>query len=231
MGKTVELVSYEEIPKYTGLEQNGCKITINDGCIWEGDSYATCVGRILDDGRVESCFKSDIDNNCTEIFDNLRKDMSLLKKHVSLRNIETMEATEATNYYIPYKVKNHSSDKPTITNAYVDNCCNVHYDVEYEILLVADEGLRKYITIGYITEGPYSSSFFNQVEIIESTFEEFFENKEHGFFEDEDQNKMVAFYDEIGEKLDIEVCSVSELLSMVSSIRVIKCDKKIINKK
>lgn len=114
------------------------------------------------------------------------------------------------------------------TDAYVDRCSNVHYTVEYEILLVADDDFRKYITVEYESEGMFSSVFFDQVEQIEDMFEEWFEEHTHGFGENEDGDKFITFYDNTGENVDIDVCSVREALSMITSIRVIKCDRKII---
>lgn len=227
MGKIIELESYEEIPEYSGFKKNE-EIEVRDGCGWNGHAYAVCVGIIYDDGTIESYFKADEENGNTEIFDKLRNDIRLVKKHVNLRDFNTMKLTSGTKYFIPYKVKNHCSDKPTITNTYVDNCINVHYSVEYEILLAASDDFKRYITVEYETEGTFSSCFFNQVENIEEMFEEWFEEETHGFKVDEEGNKSVVFYDETGESCDIEIFSISELLSMVTSIRVIKCDRNII---
>lgn len=113
MGKVIEMVSYENIPEYTGLD-NTTSIEIKEGCEWDGHAYATCVGMVYDDGIVESYFKKDKENGNTEIFDKLRNDIQLIEKHVNLRNYETMETSSGVRYFIPYKVKDHSSDKPTI---------------------------------------------------------------------------------------------------------------------
>lgn len=228
MGKVIEMESYENIPEYTGLG-NTTSIEIREGCDWYGHAYASCVGMIYDDGTVESYFKKDSENGNTEIFDRLRKDIRLIEKHVNLRNYDTMELSSGTRYFIPYKVKNHSSDKPTVTDAYVDNCSNVHYSVEYEIVLVAGDEYKRYITVEYETEGHWASCFFDQVENIEEMFEEWFEDGINGFRNVEDEYKTVTFYDETGKNCDIEISSISELMSMITSIRVIKCDHKIID--
>lgn len=228
MGKVIEMISFENIPDYTGLS-NETSIEIKEGCEWNGHAYATCVGTIYDDGTVESYFKRDKENNNTEIFDKLRNDIQLIEKHVNLSNYETMEISSGVRYFIPYKVKDHSSNKPTVTDSYVGGCSNVHYSVEYEIVLVAGDDYKRYITVEYETEGHYSSCFFDQVENIEEMFEEWFEEESHGFRIVEDDYKTVTFYDETGENCDIEISSVSELMSMITSIRVIKCDHTIIN--
>ena len=228
MGKIIEMNAYENIPEYTGLG-NTASIEIRDGCEWNGHAYASCVGMIYDDGTVESYFKKDSENGNTEIFDRLRKDIRLVEKHVNLRKYDSLELTSGTRYYIPYKVHNHCSDKPTVIDTYVDGCMNVHYFVEYEILLVAGEDLKRYITNEFETEGSFSSIFFDEIENIEDMFEEWFEEGVHGFKIDEDNNKTVTFYDETGENFDIDISSMRELLSMITSIRVIKCERKIID--
>lgn len=86
----------------------------------------------------------------------------------------------------------------------------------------------RYITIPFETEGHWASNFYDQVEGIEEMFEEWFEEESHDFKDGED-GKEVAFYDEVGEKLFVEISLVRELLSMIASIRVIKCDTEIMN--
>ena len=228
MGKVIEMISYENIPDYTGLS-NETSIEIKEGCEWSGHAYATCVGITYDDGTVESYFKRDKENNNTEIFDKLRNDIRLIEKRVNLGNYDTMESSSGIRYFIPYKVKEHCSDKPTVTDEYVDGCSNVHYSVEYEIVLVAGDGYKRYITVDYETEGTWSSCFFDQVENIEDMFEEWFEEESHGFRIVEDDYKTVTFYDETGENCEVDISSISELMSMIASIRVIKCDHTIID--
>ena len=60
-------------------------------------------------------------------------------------------------------------------------------------------------------------------------FEEWFEDGINGFRNVEDEYKTVTFYDETGKNCDIEISSIGELMSMITSIRVIKCDHKIID--
>lgn len=228
MGKIIEMESYENIPEYAKLG-NTTSIEIKDGCEWNGHAYATCVGMITDDGIVESYFKTDKENGNTEIFDKLRNDIHLIEKHVYLINRDTMKERSGVRYFVPYKVKDHCSNRPTITDAYVDNCSNVHSSVEYEILMVAGDNFKRYITVEYETEGSFSSCFFDQIENVEDMFDEWFEEEAHGFMIDEDGNKTVTFYDDTGENCDIDISSICELMSMIMSIRVIKCDRLIID--
>lgn len=226
MLKEIEMVSYEDIPEYTGLNSNSISITVKDGCCWDGHKFGTWVGRVYQNGKIDSAFKEDEKNGNTEIFSRLCNDMHLFEKSVTVLN-DKDEIENATDYYIPYKVKRHCSAKPTIIESYVDNCSNVHYSVEYEILLTAGDGFTRYIVVPFETEGHYSMNFFNQVKDIEEMFEEWFEEESHDF-KHGDYGKEVAFYNEIGEKLFIEISSINELLSMISSIRVIKCDHEIL---
>lgn len=228
MGKVIEMESYENIPEYTGLS-NTTTIEIKDNREWHGHEYAICVGAIKDDGTVESYFKTDDENGNTEIFDKLRSDIQLIEKHFNFMDHDSGDLRSSTRYFIPYKVKDHCSNRPTITDVYVDNCCNVHYSVEYEILLVAGDDFKRYITVHYETEGSFSSCFFDQIERVEDMFDEWFEEESHGFMIDEDGNKTVTFYDDTGENCDINISSIDELMSMIMSIRVIKCDRLIIN--
>ena len=65
MGKVIEMVSYENIPEYTGLD-NTTSIEIKEGCEWNGHAYATCVGMVYDDGTIESYFKKDKEKGKTK---------------------------------------------------------------------------------------------------------------------------------------------------------------------
>lgn len=232
MGKIIELESHESIPEYTGFK-NIETIETREGCNWYGHAYGFQVGIIYDNGTVDSYFKKDSENGNTDLFDRLRNDIRLIKKHVHLVDRNTGEEKSGNRYFIPYKVKDHCSDKPTITDCYVDRCSNVHYSVEYEILLVAGDGLKRYITDEYETKGCFSSCLFDQIENMENMFEEWFEEGSYGFktIEDDDYDddyKTVTFYDETGNNYDIEISSIRELMSMIASIRVIKCDREII---
>jgi len=231
MGSKIEVVSFEDVPDYTGLEKNSATITTRDGHTWDGHRYGTWVGRIFRDGEVESAFTKDIKNKNTKLFDKLRKDMNLFEKHVTVC-IKDRDLENAVDFYIPYMVKDHCSTKPTVTDTYVDNCVNVTYSVEYEIVLTAGDGYMRYIVVPYETSGRYGwpSSFYDQIKDIEDLFEEWFEEKSHGFVE-ENHQKQIVFYDETGEDTLINIFSMRELLSMITSVRVIKCDREIVDSK
>lgn len=63
MKNKIKMVSFEDVPEYTGLEKNSATITIKDGHTWDGHRYGTWVGRIYQDGGVYSVFTEDKKNN------------------------------------------------------------------------------------------------------------------------------------------------------------------------
>lgn len=220
-----------DVPEYTGFQEKKgeTKVSFETKGKWEGDQIGLCVGRIYQDGRVESGFKVDKESSTTEIFDKLRNDVELVQKKITVLKAER-EIVSATDYYIPYKVENHCSSKPTVVENYVDCVSNLRYKVTYEVLLVAGEGFTRYLVFDYTTCGTYSTSFYNQVEELRDKFDEMFENQENDF-RMEDGEREVAFYDRVGEKLYIDIYSTGELLDMIASIRVIGLETEIIEER
>ena len=68
----IELV--EELPKEIPIKKNRTLDTRNE---WYGHSYGESVGRVYDDGKVESFFIKDQENKNTELFDVLRSIIQL----------------------------------------------------------------------------------------------------------------------------------------------------------
>lgn len=226
----INCVSLVNVPDYTGLkeENNKANLTIRDGERFDGDKWGQYVGRIYQDGKVKSAFKKDTDNETNEIFDKLRNDVKLVEKSVTVSdNGDYRNIVNATDYYIPYAVENHCSIKPTVRDRHVDHCSNVKYTVTYEVMFVADEGFTRYLVFDFTTRGHYSSTFWDQISSLEDELEEMFEDGKNDF-RVEDGEKQVAFYDEVGEKLFIDLYSTNELLSMISSIRVIGLETEIV---
>lgn len=228
MEKEIQIVACEEIPAWSGLK-NTEKIIFGEDCEWYGHACATLVARKEETGTVESFLPEDQKNGNTAVFERLRKEIHLIEKARNLVNLETVHGRQCTDYFVPYKVKDHCSGMPTVMDATVDNCSNVQYDVSYEILLIADENIRRYITVDYQTEGSWATSFFDEVESIEDNFTEWFEEGRNGFKLDDDDEMTVLFYDDLGRDYDVRIDSMSELLNMITSIRVIKCERTIID--
>lgn len=231
MSKKIELEAIEHIPEYTGILDDGNTITIKDGHEWNGHAYADKVGRIYNEsGKVESFFKADCDNGNTDIFDRLRNDIHLITKEHNVMDRDTYKLYYVTDYYIPYRVKEHCSSIPTVINTHVDGCMNVNYEVEYEIIFAADDDYIRYFTAEYKTYGGYAVSFYEELKNIEEMFEEWMDEESHGFHRDEYDELCLDFYDSTGEKIDVAINSIDELLSMITSVRVIKLDRKIMDR-
>lgn len=227
--KSVILEANVQIPEYVGFKQEE-EIKIKENAFFDGHAYGYEVGRIYDDGEVKSSFVKDHENKTTEMFDKLINDVELITKSTYTVNFETGLERFVTRYYLPYRVKGHSFTLPTVTESHVDNCCNVEYSVAYEILFVADEGYKRYLTVEYETEGSFAMSFWDHMSDVEEMLEEMFENEDNNGFYDHGDYRTVTFYDDVGDVCDIDISSSSlhELLCMIASIRVIRCDHKII---
>lgn len=228
--KYIRAIPVYPIPEYTGL-RNGDEYEVP--LKWDGHAVALPVGRTFQESdKVESFFTADKETGTTEIFEKLRGDMPLLTKNLNVRDSESRELTQVVMYYIPYRVEGHSMCIPTVVDKYVDHCMNVNYSIGFEVLLVADEEYKRYITFEYETGGYYSSSFFDQVRNLEEMFDELFRTGQRGFKETVENGTTelsVEFYEDTGNVVPIEVESVDELLSMVTSIRTFKIDFEITN--
>lgn len=226
--KTVILEACIPIPEYTGFK-NEETIHIKEGAFFGGHGYGYEVGRVYNDGEIKSAFTEDHENGNTTIFNRLRNEVKLIEKDYHFVNWETNEERTGIRYFLPYRVKGHCSTMPTVTDKHVDNCYNVEYDVTYEVLFVAEDGYKRYITVDYSTEGTFATCFYDHMRDVEDILEDMFENETNGFHVENDY-RTVTFYDDAGDVCDIEISmgSVQELLSMIASIRVIKCEQRII---
>lgn len=218
----VELI--EEIPENIPVSKNG---TIGTKKEWYGHSLGDAVGRIYDDGKIESFFKEDNDN---EWFNTLRNQGLLKSKHRNLIDRKTFAEYSCEEYYLMRRVVGHTSNMPTVTDRNLDDCCNVKFEYTFEILLVADDDYKRYITESIKTEGPHTYCLADKLESLEEVFEEWAENEEQGFKESEDGGVTVTFYDDFGQSLDAEFYSIRELLMCVNSVRIVKLERTIVDR-
>lgn len=221
----IELV--EELPKEIPIEKNGILDARNE---WYGHSYGESVGRVYDDGKVESFFIKDQENKNTELFDLLRNSNLVETKHRNLMNRKTGRERACTEYYIMHRVSGHSSYLKTVTDEVLTNCVNVKYRYVYEILLVAEEGLKRYVTTEIRTDGPYTVCLYDEMKGIEEFFEELAENEEKGFRFDSYGTLCVLFYDDFGEQIDAEFGSMRELLMCINSVRMVELESEIVDR-
>ena len=192
---------------------------------WDGHAFGIRIGYIDEDGETVSLIRQDTEAGNTELLDKMREDYSLIEKKNTVM-LDGMKLVNRVSYYVPYTVKGHTSALPTVTDTFVDSITNVSYDVAYEALFTAGEGYLHYFTLDYRTEGPFSASFWDQVEDLEDQIEEWVDEESQGFRQDGD-GFALPFYDGTGEKCHIYFNSVSEFMRGLASIRVTKCTEAI----
>lgn len=200
-------------------------------------SYGRCIGqrRIInrDDPSkdiYESYYTKDAETS-TELFDKVRALHPLVTKYHNLYNGNTNTRYQAERYYMMYDAVDTTANTPTFRSECLSRAMNMSYKVQYEVHLVVDDGYERFVTLDYATRGPYTTSFFSQVEDLERTFEELMEEGKLGFFmaegelEDELEGKHgVTFYNEMGEPLKLGFHSMSELMMSVHSIRILNIE-------
>lgn len=219
---TLELI--EDIPEYMGIDKIG---EVESKKEWFGHSHGDPVGRMYTDGRVESFFNPDIERGTTDWFDILRNSGKLRQRHRHLINHETWEKYECDEFYLMRRVVGHSSEMPTITDVGLDTCMNVRYEYTYEILMVADDEFRRYITDTIYTKGPGTYSLVDVISSLEGTFEEWADEGKNGFGR-KDGELRVNFYNDFGEPISANFYSVDELMMCINSIRIIDLKKTIV---
>lgn len=196
---------------------------------WFGHSLGNVVGRIYADGRVESFFNHDIETGKPEWFEMLRESGKLRQRHRCYVNRNTWEEYECEEFYLMRRVVGHTSGKPTVTDMCIDGCMNVEYEYVYEILLVADEGLKRYVTDTIRTEGSGAYCLADVMSSLEETFDEWATEEKEGFrFWGGQLN--VDFYDDFGETIDIDFPCMNELMNCINSVRIVDMKRTIINR-
>lgn len=208
------------------------EVILGDTIVWEsekewyGHSLGTCVGYIFDDGEKKSLFVADGDG--TENFDKLLEAGILKEQHKHTINRKTGKERGVVYYYAMREIIGHSSGLPTISDKCLDTCCNVQYHYTYEILLVADDEYKRYITVDVDTDGPHTCCLMDIVGDLEYTIEEWAEDEEYGFSKDDYGTLHCQFFDDFGQGLDVEFSSTRELMMCVNSIRIVKLQSEII---
>lgn len=97
----------------------------------------------------------------------------------------------------------------------------------FEMLLVADEGLKRYVTDTVYTEGSGAYCLADVMSSLEDIFEQWACEDEKGFrFCDGQLN--VDFYDDFGETVDIDFPCTVELVNCINSVRIVEMKKTII---
>lgn len=191
------------------------------------DVYASVIGRKdLKTGKLESCWKKDIENNNTEELEKiLEKSTTVAEKYRNVINWDTGIEREVLDYYIPYDIQESSKNRPTATEEYIVGCMNGSWDCEYELLLTCGDGATRRIVVEHNT---VNIGMIDWLADLEDEIEEAMEDDEdtilEGIFKKDTEECSITMYDEMGLPCDIPIENASELLNMIVSVRCIKCD-------
>ena len=208
----------EEIPHEITLPKIRTLTTSQE---WYGHSSADPIGRIYDNGRVWSYLEDD--GLGSSGFDLLRR-LGMLK---SRRSGLAYSAEGAyIDYYLLRRVIGHSSTLPTIINRNLiyEGRARNHYT--YEILLVANNEYRRYITydIAQNADSDFQPCLLSIASKLETIFKDWADNNLCGFTWLND-NICCQCYSDFGDECNIEFQNMQELLLCVNSIRLVKLKK------
>lgn len=195
------------------------------------DVYMNHIGRKdVETNKLESFFVVDVENGNTKEFDKVIANIEVIEKVHTIFKIDTAEEKRVVDYFVPYIVQESSMHKPTITECHVENGypTSGHYECEYEILLTCDDATRR-IVIPYSSVNIPMLGFLSDIEddvryVLNGEYDEDnpFANIIH--VNDEEDWGTVIMFDDFGRTCDIEIDSPSDFVSMIVSVRQIKCE-------
>ena len=219
-----ELKLVGEIPKGMELKKT---FTYTSQQEWNGYSYGSAVGRIYDDGSIESFLGHDRELGYPEWFELLRKSGSLYSRQRCIIDRETYHERNCEEFYLIYRIVGHKSDLPTHTLFPMDTCINVSFKCTYEILLVADDEHRSYIYETFETEGPCTYSLLDAIEHLEAQFEAWAYEGKNGFSLGNGEGLYAEFYTPYGSSAKLEFESMYALLMCIHSIRMVHLERSV----
>lgn len=219
----------ETLPEHIHMDQT---MDIETKGEWFGHSLGLAVGRVYDDGRIESFLKHD--NGGTEWFDELREKHLLRSKrrHLTVLSNDrtTYKESDCDEYYLMYTVSDHMSHLPTVTKTFLDTCMNVDFTYTYEILFVGDDGFKRYFYKTINTSGPHTYSLLDELEDLENLIEEWAEDGVYGLCYDAYGDLNLKMYDDFGETLNASFSDTQELMMSINSIRIVKMEREIVDR-
>nr|DAH72749.1 MAG TPA: hypothetical protein [Bacteriophage sp.] len=192
------------------------------------DTYCVCIGRMdTKDGSLESYIKKDSENGNTIEFDKIKNAIELLEKEHEIFIFDNGESKKIIDYYVPYDIEESSKNKPTIVDNHVDNEYTYgHYEAEYELLLTCDEATRRIIIKHNSVNIPmveFLESIEDEVEAV--LYNDYDEDNEFAkILDSQDDYYTVAMFDEYGDVHDVVIDYPEEFVSMIVSVRQIKCE-------
>lgn len=218
-----ELELMEEIPQEVAVDKVREMSTEQE---WYGHAYADPVGRIYADGHIESFVPHD--GTGAEWFSVLRNAGVLKARRRNLKIKHKVCICE--EYYLQRSVIGHSSTLPTVVNGSLTANIRTQNRYTYEVLLVADDEYRRYITCEMTvrTSGRFFTGLCEDLNGLILELREWATEGRNGF--SKKHGKICCcFYNDFGEARHIYFSS-QELLLHVNSVRIIKLNKEYVNK-
>lgn len=215
---------------------------------FHGHQTALCIGIKNSDGSWDKTFTSFISGNTekekNEIADNILNDKSLIILEDNVNQLEDNKIVTKTFYYLPYYVANHSAYQPTVNFGQISSACNVTNDVKIEVLFVSEDGwYNRYVTFDMHTTSANGGSCMMLIDFIDDLRIEIEEraksSKDFFILDDEDAEGYreyeyeegdiaLDFYDKSGQMHVIAYQNTNSFLDLISSVRIIDIDTKIV---
>lgn len=170
------------------------------------------------------------------------EDTSLLLLKDNFTQMVDNKLVEKVMYLLPYYVENHSAYKPTVNFDNISNCMNIKQTIDYEVVLVGEQGwynryLNFTITTGPIGYGGGSClSFYEMIQELESSLQEKLDEEDdediiratHNNGDYDKGNLLITFYDKTGQSFIIGFQNIREILDCVTSIRMVDYKSEIV---
>lgn len=220
-GYKIELV--QPVPESVNLSTMETIVYDRD---WYGHSYGRPVGRVYQDGTIES-FLDDLCNGNRKHFELLKESGVLRSRARHLMKQGSFKEYDCEEYYLMYRCVDHSSGSPTIINLNLDTCCNVAFKYTYEILLVADDEYKRYFNRTIETQGPFTHCLVDEMEQLREQFEEWIIMQENGLYQDESGTIYIDFYDDFGSCFKGCFEGIPALMMCVNSVRIVHLEREI----
>jgi len=181
-------------------------------------------------GVVEKNYLSETLENRDELIKELiaSETITLAENQITQFDEDRKNLVSKIVYYLAYVPENFTTSMPTISQENIPSnaSMNAHYEGEVEIMLLLDEGLKRYITMAISSVNISMLSMVHDAFDDRDAFDEAFgcepnnlkwqkENDEYG------AGYAVDFYSDCGERFDMQL-SLSELENAVASVRLTK---------
>lgn len=231
----MKIRSLNQIPEKYGMAE---VIEYNNDS-FKGHQIGLCVG-IKDNqtGELKSHIASKDPNiSDVELLEEfLKEDFLILEDTINNIIEDKLVLNAKTFYYVPYYVIDHSVFQPTPNFTNISFAQNVKNHVKYEVLFVDEEEYgNRYLTLDFHTSGgnfngsgSVSMSFLDIIECLEMKLNQMTHNSSDDRITIKDEVIKMTFYDKIGNPYDKKFNSIKDMLSYVTSVRMIDCVTEII---